>query len=77
MQGAVDLGEFGLKCLDLGLSKVLLQGGLVLRLLVLTDAGQPLRALEEQALLLYGLTQGDPSGLELGPQGLGVANGAL
>lgn len=77
VQRAVDLVQLSLQGLDLGLGKVLLKRGLVLGLGVLTDAGKSLGALEEEVLLLYGLTESDPACLQLGAQSLGVANGAL
>ncbi len=77
MEGAVNLRQLHLQSLDLRLGKVLLEGGLVLCSGVAGEAGQSLRALEEQVFLLDGLAEGHPPSLQLRAEGLGIADGAL
>ena len=77
MQRAVDLGELGLQCLDLGVGEVLLECGLTPAVLVGGEAGQALGALQKHVLLLDGLIQRHPPSLQLGAKSLHVADGTL
>ena len=77
LERAVDPGKLCLQGLDLRLSKVGLQHGLIPGLVVHGGSQEPLRALVELVLLLYLCIECGSAGLQLGTKCPHISNGAL